>query len=327
MDGSCGGSRRSLTSGVVAFLVGAAAVLTASPVRADPPPSLHQVELAIGTLQARMQVATEQYNQARDALDGVNSRRRRIGASIAALEPRLTAETYRVATFAASAYRGGDVGMLTVLLSSGSPETLLSQLATLQVLNHQRRAGLDGLLALRRQLAGQRSALVAAVTAQNRGMHAIAMRQRAIQTDLARWQQLRDKYFPDSGEPAVYPQVYDGSATGAARVALTYAYAHMGSPYRWGADGPDEFDCSGLTMAAWRAAGVTMPHSASGQYAAFRRVPLSQVRPGDLVYYPHHIAIYAGGGYVVHAPQAGDVVRRAPMSTAGQGVIGVVRPS
>lgn len=327
MSGSCGGSPRSVRTGMVAFLVGAATMLSAAPARAEPPPSLHQVQLAIGTLQARMQVATEQYNQARDALNGVNVQRQRISASMAALQPRLMAETRRVAEFAAAAYRGGDVGMLTALLSSGSPETLLSELATLQMLNRQRRAGLDGLLSVRRQFAAQQSALAQTVAAQNRGMHAIAVQQRAIQTDLARWQELRDKYFPDAGDAQVYPQVYEGPATGAARKALTYAYAQMGSPYRWGASGPDEFDCSGLTLASWRTAGVSMPHSASGQYATFRKVPVSDLRPGDLVYYPHHIAIYAGRGYVVHAPQAGDVVRRAPMAKAGQGVIGAVRPS
>ncbi|GAA1703828.1 C40 family peptidase [Fodinicola feengrottensis] len=315
-------------AGVLAFLVGAAVVLAAAPVRADPAPTLRQVELAIGTLQAQMQTATEQYNQARDAMTAAQNSRLRLTRSMAALQPRLAVETERVGQFAATVYRGAGVGTMTTLLTSGSPDELLAELATLQVLNRQRRAGLNQLLAVRRTLTAQQAALLAAVSAQNRGMHAMATQQQAIQTDLARWQHLRDTYYPDAGRTAdIYPEVYDGPATGAARIALTYAYAHMGSPYQWAADGPDSFDCSGLTLASWRAAGVSMPHSASGQYNAFPHVALSDLRPGDLVYYPHHIAIYAGDGYVVHAPQAGDVVRRVPMARAGGGVIGAVRPS
>jgi cell wall-associated NlpC family hydrolase len=323
MSQTCGSSCTKL----VAFLVGAAVVLTATPVRADPAPTLQQVRQAIGTLQARMQTATEQYNQARDGVAAAQNTRYQLTRSMAAMQPQVVAEARRVGEFAATAYRGSDIGLMTTLLTSGSPETLLEQMSTLQILNRLRRAGLDRLLALQRTLGAQRTALAATVAAQGRGMHAMAAQQQAIQADLARWQHLRDTYYPDAGGSSVYPEVYAGPATGAARTALTYAYAHMGSPYRWGADGPDTFDCSGLTLASWRAAGVSMPHSASGQYNTFRHVPISELQPGDLVYYPHHIAIYTGDGYVVHAPQAGDVVRRAPMDRAGGGVIGAVRPS
>ncbi|HSH61670.1 MAG TPA: NlpC/P60 family protein, partial [Acidimicrobiales bacterium] len=87
-----------------------------------------------------------------------------------------------------------------------------------------------------------------------------------------------------------------------------------GKPYRWGAAGPDSFDCSGLTLWAWRAGGKSLPHSSRAQFSATSRVPLSQIQPGDLVFYGspiHHMGIYVGGGTMVEASQTGTPVRYA----------------
>lgn len=107
-----------------------------------------------------------------------------------------------------------------------------------------------------------------------------------------------------------------------AEIAIKTAREQLGKPYRWGGDGPSTFDCSGLTQFAWRAAGVHLPHSSRGQYASGRRVALSDLRPGDLVYRPGHIGIYLGGHLMIHAPQSGDRVKISPIRR----VIGAVRP-
>ncbi len=96
--------------------------------------------------------------------------------------------------------------------------------------------------------------------------------------------------------------------SGRAMAAVRAAYAQLGDPYVWGADGPGSFDCSGLTMYAWAAAGVSLPHSSAAQYGAVRRVALSDLQPGDLVFYYSpisHVAIYIGGGKVIDAPYPG----------------------
>jgi cell wall-associated NlpC family hydrolase len=87
--------------------------------------------------------------------------------------------------------------------------------------------------------------------------------------------------------------------------AIQYALAQLGDRYIWGADGPDGFDCSGLTMASWRQAGVSLPHSSQQQYYSGDKIPRSELQPGDLVYFYSpisHVGIYIGNGKMVHAP-------------------------
>jgi peptidoglycan DL-endopeptidase CwlO len=98
-------------------------------------------------------------------------------------------------------------------------------------------------------------------------------------------------------------------ASGSAGVAVSYAQQQLNKPYCYAGSGPACFDCSGLTMAAWGAAGVGLPHNSEAQASALPHVPLSAMQPGDIAYMPGHVGIYVGGGAVIHAPHTGDVVR------------------
>jgi len=98
-------------------------------------------------------------------------------------------------------------------------------------------------------------------------------------------------------------------ASGRGAIAVAYAMAQLGKPYVYAGAGPDTFDCSGLTMMAWAAAGVSMSHNSEAQYAQFPRVSMDQLRPGDILWAPGHVGIYVGNGAVIHAPHTGDVVR------------------
>ena len=121
--------------------------------------------------------------------------------------------------------------------------------------------------------------------------------------------------------------MYDGPASGRAAIAVREAHARLGTPYRWGASGPDRFDCSGLTSWVWRKAGVSLPHSSRAQYAGGRKVSQSQVQPGDLVFFGspiHHVGIYVGGGNMISAPHTGDVVEVQPAFRSDD--VGAVRP-
>jgi peptidoglycan DL-endopeptidase CwlO len=102
-----------------------------------------------------------------------------------------------------------------------------------------------------------------------------------------------------------------------AAAAVRAAASQIGKPYRWGAAGPDAYDCSGLTMWAWAQAGVSLPHSSRAQYSSLPHVSMSQLAPGDLVFRGspiHHVGIYKGGGVVIHAPHTGQTVREDSVS-------------
>ncbi|EPZ61295.1 nlpC/P60 family protein [[Clostridium] sordellii ATCC 9714] len=94
------------------------------------------------------------------------------------------------------------------------------------------------------------------------------------------------------------------------------AYSKLGSPYVWGAEGPNTFDCSGLTSYVFRnAAGVSLPRTSGSQYGVGTSVSKANLQPGDLVFFAtggggiSHVGIYVGGGQMIHAPQTGDVVK------------------
>ncbi|WP_181786909.1 C40 family peptidase, partial [Streptomyces phytophilus] len=104
----------------------------------------------------------------------------------------------------------------------------------------------------------------------------------------------------------------DGPVSAGAEAAIAFAEAQLGEPYVWGATGPDAWDCSGLTQAAWRAAGVEIPRVTWDQVTAGTSVPVAELRPGDLVFFfddISHVGLYTGGGHMIHAPRPGAFVR------------------
>ncbi|MFJ8632656.1 C40 family peptidase [Streptomyces sp. NPDC093568] len=109
--------------------------------------------------------------------------------------------------------------------------------------------------------------------------------------------------------------------------AIRFAKKQLGKPYKWGAEGPKSYDCSGLTSEAWAHAGTRIPRTSQEQWARLERVPLTELRPGDLVvYFPDatHVAMYLGKGKVVQAPRTGEKIKISPI--ASNPVLGAVRP-
>ncbi|MDQ0750742.1 cell wall-associated NlpC family hydrolase [Streptomyces africanus] len=123
----------------------------------------------------------------------------------------------------------------------------------------------------------------------------------------------------------------DSSYATKAEKALAFARAQIGKPYVWGAVGPGSYDCSGLTQAAWKAAGVTLPRTTYDQVNAGTTVSLADAQPGDLVFFYDdvtHVGIYIGNGMMIHAPKPGTYVREESIYYDGQSAIhSVVRPA
>jgi cell wall-associated NlpC family hydrolase len=137
---------------------------------------------------------------------------------------------------------------------------------------------------------------------------------------------------PRASRSGTDPALSDGPTTSpppssGADAAVAFARAQVGKSYQWGGDGPDSYDCSGLTMMSWRQGGVSLPHSSGAQYSATTRVPMSAIEPGDLLFYGspiHHVGIYVGGGQMVEAPHEGVPVRYGSIYRSD--LVGVGRP-
>ncbi|MEV8549567.1 NlpC/P60 family protein [Streptomyces glaucescens] len=129
------------------------------------------------------------------------------------------------------------------------------------------------------------------------------------------------------GTSATTGSGYDAKA----EKALAFARAQIGKPYVWGATGPGSYDCSGLTQAAWKAAGVTLPRTTYDQVTSGTTVSLSAARPGDLVFFYDdvtHVGLYIGNGMMIHAPKPGAYVREESVYYDGESSIhSVVRPA
>jgi cell wall-associated NlpC family hydrolase len=127
-------------------------------------------------------------------------------------------------------------------------------------------------------------------------------------------------------EPEPAPEPDRAPAPG--EVAVREAQRQIGKPYQYGGNGPNSFDCSGLTRWAWREAGVDLPRRSRDQYAAYPKVSRANLKPGDLIAYGNpvsHIAVYAGNGEMVEAPRSGNRVRQVPVRTSG--LRGYARPT
>ncbi len=245
-------------------------------------------------------------------------------------------------------YTGSSFSRTAALLNSDSGQDYLDQLETLNLLNVKRSAELTALATakanadtaratatqlltqateLRDSLAAQREELDAEQAEYTRKLAALNAAERAA------YFTAQNTAVTPTGETVAAPAASEPvtaapAPSEAASVAVQAALAQRGKPYVYAAGGPNSFDCSGLTSYAWAQAGVYLPHNAAAQLGYGTRVSISELQPGDLVFYYSpigHVGIYIGDGQIVHAPTSGDVVRVASVYASGTPV-GATRP-
>ncbi|WP_053852996.1 C40 family peptidase [Streptomyces sp. NRRL B-24085] len=183
--------------------------------------------------------------------------------------------------------------------------------------------------------------LLSELTAQEKARLAAIEQQRQQEAarkaaELARQQAAAQKAAQETAQETAAPQdttstAPDSSYATKAAKALAFARAQIGKPYVWGATGPGSYDCSGLTQAAWKAAGVDLPRVTYDQVNAGTTVSLADAQPGDLVFFYDdisHVGLYIGNGMMIHAPKPGAYVREESIYYDGESAIhSVVRPA
>jgi cell wall-associated NlpC family hydrolase len=318
----------------------------------------------LNTLQTQQSVAIERYDGIEDQLQQAVSAELSQGDAAEASEQQAQDARDAVTDRARALYMsGGQLGLMATVLSATSPSDILERaqsvtavissadvaaaaaqsdalaqagLASASTQSRQRIASLKtqaaASLARVQLLLGRQRTLIQ--HADRTVVRLAAEEQKAAEAAaLARAATSAGAAGIPVGDSGSLPATIAGP-NDAATAAIAAARTRLGLPYLWGATGPTRFDCSGLMLWSYARAGISLPRTSREQYAALPHVALSDLQPGDLVFYAtntsnpgtiHHVAMYLGDGLVIHAPHTGDVVRYAPVTMPG--LIGAVRPS
>ncbi len=315
--------------GLTAAVVAVPAVGVAS---AAPAPTPERIAAQVHLLQAQVEQLVESYNESTVALAAATERSAALEQAVSVQESRTEALRRELGQLAAAAYRSGSAGTVASLLGTDTPEQFLDQASSLEAVAHERQVHIAEFRDATVGLAAAHRDAAAEVVQRRHIQDRIAKRRGSIERSLRQQQQLLSRLTARGrasvlGTRGVAMPLWSIPAAGRAATAIRFAYAQIGKPYRWGAAGPGSYDCSGLTMRAWGAAGVGMPQSSRAQYASGRRISTSRMQPGDLVFFGspiHHVGLYIGGGNMIDAPHTGDVVKIRPVLSTG--LVGAVRP-
>ncbi len=297
-----------------ALVIGVAAVGILAPASvAHASPSVSDIQAQIDKASSDLEKVVEQYNKVTEQLKATQAQQATLQAQLAPLQARLDAAYGAVNDLAVAAYKGSRLGTASALLSAGSPQTLVDQLDSLDQIGRTRTAEIHGYLQDKAAYDKQQQAITENLTAQQTQQAYLAAQKTKIQGDLNNLYAMRTKAYGTPTETSSKSTVSAPYVAGKAGIAVKFAYGALGTPYVWAGESSSGYDCSGLTKAAWGAAGVSLPHNAAEQWDAVSHISRSQLQPGDLVFYLSlgHVAIYVGNGQVIHAPQAGEVVKLA----------------
>ncbi|KRF07417.1 hypothetical protein ASG88_00770 [Nocardioides sp. Soil777] len=318
--------------------IAAIGFVPASPAQAEP--EIADVKERVERLYHEAEQAQERYNDAKLDLTELRRELGSLRADERRQDARLEAVRAQVTDSVRRQYEGESISTVGQVVVSNDPAAFLGQLSTMSSFSQLQ----DSLftdysteveaLTLREEATADRASDIAATTAQ------LAEEKDAVESKLDEAKELlatleeeeRERLLATSNEttsrstsatrmPASVP------ASGRAAAAVSYAMAQVGDAYVYGATGDSAFDCSGLTMRAWGAAGVGLPHSSSAQYGSGAHIAASALQPGDLVFYYSpisHVGMYIGNGMIVHAANPSTGVQVTGLYSMPY--VGAVRP-
>ncbi|QCX78622.1 putative endopeptidase precursor [Streptomyces sp. YIM 121038] len=317
---------------------------------AEPRLTPGEVQAKVDRLYREAEVATEKYNGAKEKADRAEESLRDLRDEAARKTERLNSARQGLGSLATAQYRAGAVDPSVQLALSADPDAFLDratradragrrqaaevadvrrQVRELDQLHTEADDTLGDLKSRQADLRkhkktvtgklGEAKRLLARLTADERARLARAERGEdgpgTADSDGSDGSDGSGRASRDDARGAAPAGAVKAPDSRAAK-AVSYAYKALGSPYVWGATGPNAFDCSGLTQAAYRAAGVSLPRTTYAQIDAGRRVGRSELQPGDLVFFYSgisHVGLYVGNGQMIHAPNPSAPVRLAPI--------------
>ncbi|MDL5203333.1 C40 family peptidase [Streptomyces sp. ALI-76-A] len=306
---------------------------------AEPQPTPAEVSAEVDRLYQEAEVATEKYNGAKEQAEAAEQRLSALRDEAARRTGQLNSARDALGSMAAAQYRDGGLDPALRLALSSDPDRYLEGAAFVERAGSRQASSVARVRRQLREIERLRGAARVELTSLTSRRSELSRHRTTIDGKLDTARQLLSRLSAQEraryGEGTAAPARASRSAAGArdgltapgpataqapdsrAAAAVSYAYAKLGSPYVWGATGPDAFDCSGLMQAAYRSAGIALPRTTYAQIGAGRRVARSELLPGDLVFFYSgisHVGLYVGNGQMVHAPNPSAPVRVAPIS-------------
>ncbi|NUU24677.1 MAG: NlpC/P60 family protein [Streptomycetaceae bacterium] len=316
-------------TGVIAF---------AGTSHADPQPTKAQVQEQVNQLHREVAKATDIYNGVQEKADQLQKESNATQTRVAEEQAAMNQLREQIGVIAAEQYRNGGMPPELQLALSGDPAQYLQKAQMLSQLDGQQATRLQQIAAAARMLQQDRTEAAQQLAQLDQLRKDLTENKNAIQEKLNKAQALlntltaaerqaildaneheqnardEERSSRDEREDETLPNV---PASERAAKAIAFARDQIGKPYGWGSTGPSSYDCSGLTQAAWKAAGITLPRTTWDQVKVGTAVSKSQLQPGDLVFFYDdisHVGLYIGGGQMIHAPRPGSTIKVAPIS-------------
>jgi cell wall-associated NlpC family hydrolase len=310
---------------VLTATAAAAVALTSQAAQADPKPTKKEVKAKVDKLYEEAEHATEKYNGVKEKQEHLEKQVGELQDKVARGQDELNDLRDGLGSMATAQYRTGGIDASVQLLLSSDPDTYLDKASTLDQLSTKQAGALRKIADKQRTLQQQRQEAADKLDELAETREALGDKKKEIQGKLSSAQALLNTLTAKERAALAAAEAERANRASSranlgdavpksqrAGAALSAAKSKLGSPYVWGATGPNSFDCSGLTSWAYSQAGVSLPRTSQSQANAGARIGMSQLAPGDLVFFYsdlHHVGLYAGNGQILHAPKPGASVR------------------
>jgi cell wall-associated NlpC family hydrolase len=337
-----GRTRRAAVLGSAVLLAGGLAAAVTQVAGAAPQPSIDQVRTTINTLTGEFNKANQQYDQVEEQLTAADARLKQLNKQLARDNAQYQAARKLVVQIADSTYEDSGSTSLAGLLTSADPSQVLAEASLIAQVTGTRNLETEAFLTDATQLSSVQQEQqhteqgIAQLAAQRKGtknhIASLLSKQNSILSSLTNTELTQVQQGTVQSGGGITSAVYTGPTGSQADSAVAFVFRQLGCAYSYGSTGPcgSGFDCSGLVMSAWAAAGITIPRDTFEQWAALPHVSTSDLQPGDLLYYDGigHVAMYIGDGMIIDAPTEGEAVREIPMDTAwyADSLDGAARP-
>ncbi|MEU6377660.1 NlpC/P60 family protein [Streptomyces sp. NPDC046909] len=329
------GGNTARTATTIALAGAATATGFAGTGHAEPNLTPAQVKAKVDKLYQEAEAATDKYNGAKEKADAAEERLRTLRDEAARKTEKLNSARDALGSMAAAQYREGGMDPSLQLALSSDPDRYLDgaefveragtrqaasvasvrqQLREIEQLRGAAHIELASLKSRQAELKRHKKTITGKLDAARRLMAQLPTDERS--GDVQRASRSGGAGAGAGARDTLLPAGDVQAPNSRAAAAVSYAYSKLGSPYVWGATGPDAFDCSGLTQAAYRSAGISIPRTTYAQIDTGHRVSRSELQPGDLVFFYSaisHVGIYIGNGQMIHAPNPTAPVRIAPI--------------